>query len=66
MDGASVDRQQRREASDDGEAGQDAFRWQERLIRRLEELPPGRYSIILTVGKEGRDWSVGERLKVEK
>lgn len=66
MDGVGVDRQQRREAGHDGEAGQDALRWQEKLIRRLEELPPGRYSIILTVGKEGRDWSVSDRQKVEK
>lgn len=39
--------------------------WLTKLSRRLSALAPGRYIIILTVGKEA-DWTVQSAGKVEQ
>lgn len=41
--------------------------WIEKLSRRLENLIPGRYTIILTIDeKHGEDWTVLPLGKVER
>lgn len=42
--------------------------WQEKLMRRLQELRPGRrYAITLTVGVHGEyDWTIDEGQKVQR
>lgn len=39
--------------------------WVVKLARRLLALPDGRYSIVLTVDGQRRDWSVQPLGKVE-
>ena len=39
--------------------------WVVKLIRRLMPLPPGRYMIVLDVGKQKSYWSVTHLGKIE-
>ena len=52
-------------ASGGGEVREDVP-WQERLLKRVMGLKPGRYVVVLTIGGGQADWSVGERQRVEK
>jgi hypothetical protein len=40
--------------------------WVLKFIQRLLALRPGRYQIILTIGKDNQDWTVTELGKVER
>lgn len=40
--------------------------WCKKLIRRLRALTPGRYFVIITIGKDGADWTVIGKGKVER
>jgi hypothetical protein len=40
-------------------------RWVDSLIARLKLLTPGRYAIILTIGRNWVDWSIQKLGKIE-
>ena len=43
----------------------DVPQWLEQFVKRLMALTPGRWLIVLTVGKE-HDWSISGPEKVER